>query len=98
VPPSVVDPGERLLKLPDSRLCGLLQAVIATPAFIDTASNVRDEIPADTVVFVSHNRPERSVAADLEGTWVTVKVIGDALSPRFLPTAMREGRMAGIAA
>ena len=73
-------------------------SVVVLPADLETSSNLREEIPADSVVFVSLNRPERGLAEDLEAAGTSVKLIGDALSPRFLPTAMREGRLAGIAA
>ena len=73
-------------------------SVIVTPADIETGSNLREEVAADSVVFVSLNRPETGLVADLEAAGKAVTLIGDALSPRFLPTAMREGRMAGLAA
>jgi hypothetical protein len=55
-------------------------------------------VVADCVVFVSLNRPETGLVPDLDAAGVAVTLIGDALSPRFLPTAMREGRLAGLAA
>jgi 2,4-dienoyl-CoA reductase-like NADH-dependent reductase (Old Yellow Enzyme family)/thioredoxin reductase len=73
-------------------------SVIVTPADIETGSNLREEVAADSVVFVSLNRPETGLVADLEAAGKAVTLVGDALSPRFLPTAMREGRMAGLAA
>ena len=73
-------------------------SVIVTPADMPTSSNLREEIAADCVVFVSLNRPETGLVPDLEAAGAAVALIGDALSPRFLPTAMREGRMAGLAA
>ena len=73
-------------------------SVIVVPADIATGSNCREEVRADCVVFVSLNRPDTDLVPDLHAAGVKVTLIGDALSPRFLPTAMREGRLAGLAA
>jgi hypothetical protein len=73
-------------------------SVIVTPADIETSSNLRETVVADCVVLVSLNRPETGLVPDLDAAGVAVTLIGDALSPRFLPTAMREGRLAGLAA
>lgn len=71
-------------------------SVITVPAYLDASSNVREEVAADCVVFVSHNRPENDIAHELQAMGMNVRIVGDALSPRFLPTAIREGRLAGI--
>jgi 2,4-dienoyl-CoA reductase-like NADH-dependent reductase (Old Yellow Enzyme family) len=69
--------------------------VIVGPAHL-TADDVDTErLPADTVVFVSNNRPNREIFVDLSGRNVDVRVVGDANSPRFLETAIREGHIAG---
>jgi 2,4-dienoyl-CoA reductase-like NADH-dependent reductase (Old Yellow Enzyme family)/thioredoxin reductase len=73
-------------------------SVIVTPADIETSAQLREEVAADCVVFVSLNRPETGLVPDLEAAGIAVTLVGDALSPRFLPTAMREGRLAGLAA
>jgi hypothetical protein len=52
-------------------------------------------IPADTVVLVSYNRPNREIAAALVGKSYEVQIVGDANSPRYLMLAIREGNMAG---
>ena len=70
-------------------------SVIAVPTYLDSESNMREEIPADLVVLVSHNRPAYDVAEGLAGSAFPVEVIGDALSPRYLQTAIREGHLAG---
>lgn len=54
-------------------------------------------VPADTVVFVSLNMPERSIASTLKERGLEVHLVGDANSPRFLPTAFKEARRAGMA-
>jgi hypothetical protein len=63
-----------------------------------TAEEDRVAIEMSSEVFVSLNRPETGLVPDLYAAGVAVTLIGDALSPRFLPTAMREGRLAGLAA
>jgi 2,4-dienoyl-CoA reductase-like NADH-dependent reductase (Old Yellow Enzyme family) len=52
-------------------------------------------VPADTVVLVSYNRPNREIADALVGKDYEVRVVGDANSPRYLILAIREGHMAG---
>ncbi len=54
-------------------------------------------VPAETVVFVSANRPNRDLFDDLRGKIPQVHVVGDANSPRFLQTAIREGHLAAKA-
>ena len=70
-------------------------SVIVGPAYLPTSTNIREEVAADSVVFVSHNRPEADLATKLGAT--KVKIVGDALSPRYLQTAIREGRRAAFA-
>jgi hypothetical protein len=52
------------------------------------------DVPADTVIFVSQNMPNRSFVDALEGFAGKVVAVGDALSPRYLQTAIREAHMA----
>lgn len=61
--------------------------------FIDDA-DLRS-LPADTIVFVSANMPNRELYTALSDRNTEVHVIGDANSPRFLQTAIREGHLAG---
>lgn len=55
------------------------------------------EIPADVVVFVSVNRSNRELADALAEQGLDHRLIGDALSPRYLQVAIREGHIAGAA-
>jgi NADPH-dependent 2,4-dienoyl-CoA reductase/sulfur reductase-like enzyme len=52
------------------------------------------DIAADTVVFVPNNKSNRAVADELAAFPGHLVVVGDALSPRFLQTAIREGHFA----
>jgi len=52
------------------------------------------EVPAETVVFVSHNAPNTDLAGELEGYAGQVLTIGSARSPRFIEDAIREGHLA----
>ena len=54
-------------------------------------------VPADLTVFVSANRPNRELYDALAGTSIDVKIVGDANSPRFMETAIREGQLAAFA-
>jgi 2,4-dienoyl-CoA reductase-like NADH-dependent reductase (Old Yellow Enzyme family)/thioredoxin reductase len=60
-------------------------------------SNVTERLPADTVVFVSHNRPNRDLYEALKARGVDAQIVGDANSPRFLTFATLEGHQAGAA-
>lgn len=53
-------------------------------------------IPADTVVFISKNLPNREIFTALSDRNTEVHVVGDANAPRYLPVAVREGHMAGM--
>lgn len=60
-------------------------------------SGKQQPVPAETVVFVSHNRSNRDLVdalADLPGH---VAVVGDARSARYLQTAIRGGHLAARA-
>lgn len=48
-------------------------------------------IPADTVVLAVGAQPERSLAEELEGKVAELHVIGDAVKPRKVTEAVREG-------
>lgn len=69
--------------------------VLVAPTYFPGATNHTRFLPADAVVFVSNNRPLRELYDALRGE-IDTRVIGDAQSPRFLPTAMREGHLAGF--
>jgi 2,4-dienoyl-CoA reductase-like NADH-dependent reductase (Old Yellow Enzyme family) len=57
------------------------------------------EVPAETVVLISHNKPNRDLIDELDGASFPVIPVGDVRSPRYLQVAIREGHMAarGIA-
>lgn len=74
------------------------ESVLAGPTYMPAQSNATRRFRADTVVYVSHNRPNRDLADALEARGLKVRAVGDANTPRYLPAAMREGRMAGLAA
>jgi 2,4-dienoyl-CoA reductase-like NADH-dependent reductase (Old Yellow Enzyme family) len=69
-------------------------SVIVAPTYLPASANICDEIPADHVIFISHNRPQSALAGALQTEAVKVAVVGDAVSPRYLQTAMLEGHMA----
>jgi 2,4-dienoyl-CoA reductase-like NADH-dependent reductase (Old Yellow Enzyme family) len=53
-----------------------------------------EDIPADTVVFVSHNACNRELTESLQDWPGRLLTVGDARSPRYLQTAIREGHLA----
>lgn len=70
-------------------------AVLVGPSYLSGTTSGAVRVPADTVVLVSHNRQNRVVFDELEGRIECLRVVGDAASPRFLQTAIREGHLAG---
>jgi len=52
-------------------------------------------VTADLVVFVSANRSDSTLGAALRDIGADVTIVGDALSPRGLRTAIGEGFRAG---
>ena len=67
------------------------------PAYLSPAGPGAFRVAAERVVFISHNAPCRNLADELADSGLPLRLIGDACSPRFLPTALREGRLAGVA-
>ncbi len=73
-------------------------AVSFGPTYLPKTTNHLKTVAADTVVFINQNRPNRDLYLELKDSGIDVQVVGDAQSPRFLPIAMKEARLAGIAA
>jgi thioredoxin reductase len=71
--------------------------VVVGPTYLPKGSNQTAKVPADTVVFVSANHANRSLYDELVAAGVNARVVGDANAPRFIPTAIREGNVAGAA-
>lgn len=71
--------------------------VTLLPSFLPADDRAAFQVPAQRVVFVSHNAPNRGLADELQHSGLSLRLIGDANSPRFLPMAIREGRLAGMA-
>ncbi|MBP6802276.1 MAG: FAD-dependent oxidoreductase [Zoogloea sp.] len=67
------------------------------PAYLPAGGPGAFRVPAERVVFISHNAPNRELASELAASGIPLQVIGDANAPRFLPVAIREGRLAGMA-
>lgn len=70
-------------------------AVVVGPTHLVVDDVDTERLPADTVVFISGNRPNRELYVELSERRFDVRVVGDANSPRFLETAIREGHIAG---
>lgn len=67
------------------------------PAYLPAGGPGAFRVPAERVVFISHNAPNRELASELAASGIPLQIIGDANAPRFLPVAIREGRLAGMA-
>ncbi|NBC37405.1 FAD-dependent oxidoreductase [Novosphingobium sp. FSY-8] len=75
-----------------------LDAVQEGQAIVSTRfGGAPETVAADTVVFVSHNKSNRDLVEALAGWPGQVAVVGDARSPRYLQTAIREGHLAARA-
>jgi 2,4-dienoyl-CoA reductase-like NADH-dependent reductase (Old Yellow Enzyme family)/thioredoxin reductase len=73
------------------------KAVVIGPTYLARGGNQTQRVKADTVVFVSINRPNRDLLAPLKAAGVSARLVGDANAPRYLTAAMREGHLAGAA-
>jgi 2,4-dienoyl-CoA reductase-like NADH-dependent reductase (Old Yellow Enzyme family) len=69
--------------------------VVVGPVYLFGTDADANRVSADTVVLVSHNRQNREIYDELVGRIEKLHVVGDAASPRFLQTAIREGHIAG---
>jgi hypothetical protein len=69
-------------------------SVVVAPTYSSTDSNATETLPADTVVVVSLNRPNRDLYDALKAQRVPVSVAGDASMPRFLSWATMQGHTA----
>jgi thioredoxin reductase len=72
-------------------------SVVVGPAYATDKAQDMSVLEADTVVLVSSNRQNREVYDGLLGRVASLHVVGDANSPRYLQTAIREGHVAGAA-
>jgi NADPH-dependent 2,4-dienoyl-CoA reductase/sulfur reductase-like enzyme len=70
-------------------------SVIVGPQHLTSDDEDTQTIPADIVIFVSGNRPNRDIFTVLSERNSDIRVVGDANSPRYLQAAIHEGHMAG---
>lgn len=70
-------------------------AVIVGPTHLTEDDVDTERLDADTVVLITANRPNRDIYTALSERNSDIRVVGDANSPRFLETAIREGHLAG---
>ncbi len=69
--------------------------VVVGPAHLQATLQDSTVLEADTVVLVSSNRQIRDVFDGLRDRVADLHLVGDAGSPRYLQTAIREGFLAG---
>jgi 2,4-dienoyl-CoA reductase-like NADH-dependent reductase (Old Yellow Enzyme family)/thioredoxin reductase len=69
--------------------------VVIAPTFLPSTTSQTSKVRADTVVFVSLNRGNRALFDKLAARQANVRIVGDANAARHLPTAIREGHLAG---
>jgi 2,4-dienoyl-CoA reductase-like NADH-dependent reductase (Old Yellow Enzyme family)/thioredoxin reductase len=93
---------ERMEKLGFEHMTRTRAIAITKDAVVVGPTHTFDEklgaktIPADTVVFISANLPNREIFTALSDRNTEVHVCGDANSPRYLPVAVKEGHLAGM--
>ena len=73
------------------------RTVVLAPTYLPATHNQREVAPADVVVFVSPNRPNRGLYEELRAKLQAISVVGDANTPRFLEAAVHEGHRAAAA-
>lgn len=61
------------------------------------SDNAPEKVPANTVVLVPFNSADAEIGPELAQAGRTVITIGDARSPRYIESAIREGYAAGLA-
>ena len=70
-------------------------AVVVGPVHLTDDEIDTERLNADTVVVVTSNRSNREIYDALSERNSDIRVVGDANSPRYLETAIREGHLAG---
>ena len=95
----VVEPAlERLARTGRFRLMTRQKLLAIRPGRVDVAplyaSQQVEEIPAELVVLVTPNQANRELHEDLAERGIPARLVGDAVSPRFLRLAIREGHLA----
>jgi len=73
------------------------RTVLLGPTYLPATQNQPEVAPADVVVFISPDRPNRALYDTLAGRVSVLRVVGDANAPRFLETAVHEGHRAAAA-
>ena len=64
---------------------------------INSAHATHTKVEARSVVLVAHDAPSYGLFESIEAMGIETHIVGDAKSPRFLETAILEGRLAGMA-
>ena len=70
--------------------------ILNTLIEIKTANSGAVTVGAGTAVLVTHHAPNYDFLERAEERGFECQIVGDARSPRFLESAMREGRFAGM--
>jgi hypothetical protein len=73
------------------------EGVVIAPTYLGASQQNGERVSAEVVVFVSDNRPNNALVAELGKIGVETTVIGDAKAPRFMQVAIREGYLAALA-
>ena len=63
---------------------------------IRASNSVDVTVKANAAVLVTHESPSYELLEQIEARGIDCQIVGDACSPRFLETAMKEGRLAGM--
>lgn len=85
----------RFRYLTRSRAIGVTaQGVSVGPVFMPADWDGAETIPAELIVLVSVNHPNRTLYDELREAGITAQIVGDANSPRYLGHAIREGHLA----
>lgn len=71
--------------------------VTIAPTYMDAGeTHANQTLAAETVVFVSNNRPNRDIYNELTGKIDELHIVGDANSPRLMQVAFREGHRVAL--
>ncbi|MEO3861981.1 FAD-dependent oxidoreductase [Acrocarpospora sp. B8E8] len=79
----------------DVRPNALLTRISPSSCVVHSVDHGETEVAADTVVLLTHRTACDDLSVELRAAGKEVRRVGDALSPRDLQTAIREGHLAG---
>jgi hypothetical protein len=89
--------GDFSLRLRTRAIAVEARSVVLGPTYMPASHNLQENVPADVVVLVTANRPNRDLYDGLAGKIHSLAIVGDANAPRFLESAVHDGHRVAAA-